>query len=169
MNAPKARMLIFESVTAASRWKHTLTGIIIIIVIFAILGVAGQVYISWPGRSSADQEAFERSVEFWLGDNGIIFSLLICVGVPILVFFIRELLQWINQTDPRLRRLEVDTLDTLGDVRTAANAIAKLSDVLRTELVPDIRKNLDKEAGNLISSLTGGVKNAVLSGIQAAK
>lgn len=145
-----------------SVWKSTLVTIIIIVVFFIVLGILGQIYLSWPGRASDEQESFERNVEYWIGNQGVIFAMLLflflIVAMVMLSVVIKEAKTWKGVLQTRFQQTQMNVDNAFMDITKAANAITTLADTIRVDVVPSVGKVVENKGDTIIKNLTEGGK-----------
>jgi len=144
-------------------WSGAITGIVFIVVCFVIFGIWGQLYLSNSDNSRDDQELFERNAVFWLGNKGILFSIVLLVflvmGITTMVVIIRISAIWKTMMERRFIKLETHVIDAAVQVSTAAKSVTKLTNNIRTDLVPDLQKGLGSGIGSLVKQGVSGVRD----------
>jgi amino acid transporter len=170
MNAQRPQAtLMFKNDQFNTPWKGTIAWITIAVILFVAFGVLGQLFISWPKRSKEDKEVFERNVEFWIGNHGVVFSMLLFIllisAISVLIVVIKEAGEWKKIIETRFLKLQSNVIDTISEINITAKSITALSENMRIELIPDLRKNLEKQTGNVMSTLASSAKEFIGSAL----
>lgn len=124
----------FTSIKSSSKLRAFVKGAIAIVVFFLLLGISGQIYISYPKRSTDELFTFSESIRLWHEILYSIISIILFVAAIIVVVDVIRILPEVGGIiNNRLLVLE-QTLKQIGAASESVRMLDKLPDMIRKPL-----------------------------------